>query len=52
MPRSAEASPLPEGPPVLADPLIAIDDDDPPCCWEEDADASACWNADMVVGGV
>ena len=41
--------PLAEGPPV-ADPLIAIEDEDDPCCCVDgdDADASACWNADIV----
>jgi len=41
--------PLAEGPPV-ADPLIAIEDEDDPCCCvdDDDADASACWNADIV----
>jgi len=41
--------PLAEGPPV-ADPLIAIEDEDEPCCCvvDDDADANACWNADIV----
>ena len=49
IPRSAEVRPLAEGPPV-ADPLIAIEDEDDPCCCvvDDDADASACWNADIV----
>ena len=41
--------PLAEGPPV-AEPLIAIEEEDEPCCCvvDDDADASACWNADIV----
>jgi hypothetical protein len=46
IPRSAEVRPLAEGPPV-ADPLIDIEDEDDPCCCV-DAEANACWNADIV----
>lgn len=47
MPRSAEVRPRAEGPPG-AEPLIDMEDDEPPCCCCCDADANACWNADIV----